>query len=85
MKHMGGKCRHNYFEILFLVTINRCLGASSGSLTAFAAVANLDTEWLNVKFRSTIRRVEKLRFGAFNSEFEVATILKVIKYSKEYN
>ena len=59
------------------VVINRCLGASGGSIVACATVANLDIVWLEAVFRDLVRSVGSNRFGAFSRNFDVGVILKV--------
>ena len=59
------------------VVINRCLGASGGSIVACTTVANLDIVWLEAVFRDLVRSVGSNRFGAFSRNFDVGVILKV--------
>ena len=59
------------------VIINRCLGASGGALVACAAVADLDSLWLEAVFRDLVKSVGHNRFGAFSRNFDVGDILKV--------
>ena len=59
------------------VIINRCLGASGGALVACAAVADLDSLWLEAVFRDLVKSVGQNRFGAFSRNFDVSDILKV--------
>ena len=59
------------------VVINRCLGASGGSIVACAAVADLDILWLEAVFRDLVKTVGHNRFGAFSRNFDVGVILKV--------
>ena len=59
------------------VVINRCLGASGGSIVACATVANLDIVWLEAVFRDLVKSVGSNRFGAFSRNFDVGVILKV--------
>ena len=59
-----------------LVKFNRCLGASSGSLIALAAVADLEIDWIFERFRKTIASLEHSKFGAFDFSFDVGRILQ---------
>ena len=67
---------HDIHIPVLLVSINHCLGAS-GALVACAAAGDLDTAWVEEKFRSTVKRIQKSRFGAFSSEFDISRIFKV--------
>jgi len=58
------------------VAINNCLGASSGALVACAAVADIDTAWVKENFRSTVKKSEGFKLGAFSLEFDVGCILR---------
>jgi len=59
-----------------VVRIDRCFGASSGSVVACAAVANMDLEWLQSVFREILASVGHNRFGAFSKNFDIGVILK---------
>lgn len=58
------------------VSINNCLGASSGALIACAAVGDIETEWVQDQIRITVNKVKDLPLGALSSEFDIGNILK---------
>jgi len=70
--HVGSLAAFRKYQ----VSVNHCLGASSGALVACAAAGGLETVWVEEKFRSTVKRMQKLRFGAFSPEFDLSRIFK---------
>ena len=57
--------------------ISNSLGASSGSLAACAAVADLDCAWLRAVFSQTVARCERLTLGPWSRQFDMSQILSV--------